>query len=605
LTALVALASGAVGVQLNAAEAASSASAAAQWIAADAVICLDLPRPARLIDRLLDPRYQAILKQLPRYKKFLDSKHITELRNVANLIASQLGTTWEEGLRDLTGAGILAAVEAEPGKQPRICVVIAARKPALLDGVNQAFLKLARQDAKEKGKPEPVKTSDRRGIVIHALGGDGGIAYAIVAGKLIVSNGIKNLECLIDRALDLPAQVRRPAGPHGTIAPVLADRPEWAARRDRQDPDAVAWVFADLARLRRVDPKRFAASNQPDTGAILFFGSWLEAFKKAPSIIAGVKWSDSEFSATADLPAPEGGQAATYKGYIPDHGNGAAPPLRPPGTIASLSLWRDWSTIWDSKSELFTPEAVQGFAQLDTLAGQFFGGRDFGTDVLGAFDPHWRLVIAQQDYAALKPQPDVKYPALAIVAELNSADSDFGERFKVGFQAIVGISNVEKADKKGPSLELGSEEVEGVKLATARYMVPRNGATAPPTPNQRYNFTPATAQVDKYLILSSSVELARALVKQLKSRNGSQAETAGTAETLVIEADGSELACLLEQNRSRLAMQLMLEKGQSKDKAKEDVELGLKFLRYLGRGRVVIRDNAGATELRLKLQLSK
>ena len=136
-------------------------------------------------------------------------------------------------------------------------------------------------------------------------------------------------------------------------------------------------------------------------------------------------------------------------------GKGAAPLIQPPGTIASLSLWRDMETFWESRADLFPPETVQGFAQLDTLAGQFFGGREFGTDVLGQFDPHWRLVVAQQDYAALKPQPDVKYPAFAIVAELDSADSDFGERFKVAFQAIVGISNVDGNQKKAAALELG------------------------------------------------------------------------------------------------------------------------------------------------------
>ena len=123
--------------------------------------------------------------------------------------------------------------------------------------------------------------------------------------------------------------------------------------------------------------------------------------------------------------------------------------IQPPGTIASLSLWRDLETFWESRADLFPPETVQGFAQLDTLAGQFFGGREFGTDVLGQFDPHWRLVVAQQDHAALKPQPDVKYPAFAIVAELDSADSDFGERFKVAFQAIIGISNVDAQSEEG------------------------------------------------------------------------------------------------------------------------------------------------------------
>ena len=274
---------------------------------------------------------------------------------------------------------------------------------------------------------------------------------------------------------------------------------------------------------------------------------------------------------------------------FPRRGRGLCRLIRPPGTIASLSLWRDMEMFWESRADLFPPETVQGFAQLDTLAGQFFGGREFGADVLGQFDPHWRLVVAQQDLAALKPQPDVKYPAVAIVAELDSADSDFGERFRVAFQAIIGISNVDGNQKKTAALELGSEEVMGVKLATARYMIPGKPGAAPPAPNSRYNFTPATAQVGKYLIFSSSVGLARDLVKELKSRR----PEADGHDTAVLEADGPELARLLEFNRNRLAMQLMLDRGETKEKAESQVELGLDLLRYLGHGRLIVQRRPG------------
>jgi hypothetical protein len=600
---LVVLAPGAMCCGLKAGEAPPGPGASERYIAADAAVCLDVPRPDRLIDRLRDPRYLAFVKLSPQYKRFLESKTVTDLHGVASMIAAQLGTTWEKGLRDLTAGGILAAFEAEPGKEPTFCVVITARKPELLEKVNQAFLKLARQEPKDKGKPDPVKISDHHGLAIHALGGDKAIAYAISRDKVVVSNGVNNLKRLIDRATDQASAAARPGGSQAKPR-ALTDRAEWKARRDREDPDTVAWAFADLARLRQVDPKTFGGGNKPDTGQIFLFGSWLDGIAKAPSVTACLKWSDAELAATLDVPQPKTGRPAMYKGYVPESGNGAIPPIKPAGTIASLSLWRDWATIWESKSDLFTPEAVQGFAQLDTLAGQFFGGREFGTDVLAAFDPHWRLVIAQQDYKALAPEPDVKYPAAAIVAELTSADSDFGERFKVGFQAIIGISNVEKADKQGPALELGSEDVDGVKLATARYTTPRAGVAMPATPNQRYNFTPATAQVGKYLIFSSSIALARTLVKELQDQGRSGGPGAETKETFVLDADGPELARLLEQNRSRLAMQLMLNRGYSKDKANQDLDLGLSLLRYLGQGRVVIRDGAAATQLQVRLRFS-
>ena len=573
----------------------------ARSIAADAVVCIEIQRPDRLIDRVTEPSFQDYLKLLPPYQMLLKNPTFGELRAVVNLIAAQLDTTWDQGLRELAGGGIMAALEADPGQGPRVYLLITPRNKELLDRANQVLLKLARQDAKDKGKPEPVKTSDHRGVIVHALGDEKGAAYGIVAGKLAISNSVKNLERLIDRMVATPATKGEPAASGKVSFASVAERAEWKTLTEKQGADALAWGFADMDRLRQLDPKRYAPSGKPNNGAIFLFGSWLQAIQKTPWLTAGIRWSDTELGAAIDLPVPKNGRAPAYKGYLPGAGKGAALLIQPPGTIASLSLWRDLETFWESRADLFPPETVQGFAQLDTLAGQFFGGREFGSDVLGQFDPHWRLVVAQQDHAALKPQPDVKYPAFAIVAELDSADSDFGERFKVAFQAIIGLSNVDANQKKAAALELGTEDVDGVKLATARYIVARHAASTSEAPSPRYNFTPATAQVGKYLILSSSVGLARDLIKELKPKN----EGAEVNETAVLEADGPELARLLEINRTRLAMQLMLGRGETKQKAESQVELGLSLLRYLGRGRLVIRDDPASTRIELKLQLAK
>jgi hypothetical protein len=578
-----------------------SSTDAARSIAADAVVCVEIPQPERLIDRATDPRVQDYLELLPQYQKLLKNPKFGELRAVLNLIASQLDTTWDKGLRELTGGGITAALEADPRQGPRIFLLITPRNKELLERANQVLLKMAREDAKDKGKPEPVKTSDHRGVVVHALGDDNGVAYGLVAGKLAISNSVKNLERLIDRMVAMPANSG--ASALSTKAPFasLAERTEWTTLKGEQNADSLAWGFADMNRLRQLDPKRYESSNKADTGQVVLFGSWLQAFQKAPWLAASIRWSQAELAASVDLPVPKDGRAPAYKGYVPGSGKGAASLIQPPGTIASLSVWRDMETFWESRADLFPPETVQGFAQLDTLAGQFFGGREFGSDVLGQFDPHWRLVVAQQDHAALKPQPDVKYPAFAIVAELDSADSDFGERFKVAFQAIVGISNVDGNQKKAAALELGSEEVDGIKMATAHYVSFGRPTSASEAPSTRYNFTPATAQVGKYLIFSSSTGLARDLIKELKSKN----RGADFSETAVLEADGPEVARLLEINRSRLAMQLMLNQGQTKEKAESQVELGLALLRSLGHGRLVIRDDQGATRIQLKFQLAR
>ena len=469
-------------------------------------ITLEIPHPALVIDRITDPRIQHSLELLPQYRKFREGPEFRQLQAVVTLIAGRLQMSWDRALRDLTGGGIVANISAEPGREPRIEVVVTARDPKLLDRLNEILLELARQDAANKKAPDPVRTTDYRGTVVHVLGGDKGAAYAIVSGRLAIANSTKDIERLVDRL-----RAKAPASPATTGAGTDAGN----------DADVILRGRVDLDRLRKLDPKKYTLPEKPDPGIVFLFGSWYEALKRAGAIDATLRWSDTRLAADVELPLPKDARPASVKGYLPDQGRGTMPPLRPPGTIATLSLWRDFATIWESRADLFAPEVVQGFAQLDTLAGQFFGGREFGPDVLGAFDPHWRLVVAHQDYASMKPAPDLKLPAFAIVAELNGSQEEFAARLKIAFQSIVAIANVESAQKKGPVFELGSEVVDGVTIATTKYLVSRQATSASEPGAQRYNFSPSAAQVGRYFVLSSSTGLARSLVKELKASEAS------------------------------------------------------------------------------------
>jgi hypothetical protein len=214
-------------------------------------------------------------------------------------------------------------------------------------------------------------------------------------------------------------------------------------------------------------------------------------------------------------------------------------------------------------------------------------------------------VVARQDDASLKLKPDVKLPAIAIIADLNEADGEFPQRLKAAYQTFVGLSNIDAAQKKAQPLELGSEEVLGVTLATSRYMAPRGMPTSNKPVDTRYNFSPASAQVGHFFFLSSSVGLGRDLIKQLKPTVGAPTSVTEGKETLAIEADGLELAKLLELNRTRLVTRNMLNKGETKESAERQVELGLALLRYLGHGRLTIHDDPAATRVEARFQLGQ
>jgi len=562
---------------------------APRWIAADAAVYLEVPRPTLLIDAALGPQVQGALRAVPPLQKFLEGESYRTLRMVADLVAERLGTTSEDALRKLTAGGVTLAIEGEPGSAPRAFLIVTPGDADFGSRAVDALIALARQDAADKGKPDPVKSAEYRGVSGYSVGQ---AVYAQVEGSLVFSDKAETLKTVIDRARDGMKDARAIAGDDA-----------WKARRARVAPDALAWGFARLDRLRALDPKRFNVPEKPPAQLTLLFGSWLEALRTATWIEASVSGSDQRLAAIVTLPVPPGGYRESLTGFVPARGTGAPALVSPPGTIANVSLWRDPSAIWEARAELFTPEAQQNLAKLDTFAGQFFGGRDFGTGVLGALDPRWRLVIAHQDYATLVPSPDLKLPGFALIADLNPDDDDFNQRLKVAFQSFIGLANLGAGQKGQPPLELGSEVFAGVTISTAHYMVPKaetaaakdNARTAV---HQRFNFTPSIAQVENHFILSSSVGLTRALIEALK------APAAATDVTLLVEADGPALARLVTLNRNRLIMQNMLDKGHDQTAAETEIDQLGRLLQSLGRGRLTVQDGAETLRFDLGFTLS-
>src|SRR5205809_242802 len=83
------------------------------------------------------------------------------------------------------GGGIIAAVEADAGKEPRIYLLITPKDAGLLDRASRVVLEMARGDAAAKGKPDPVMTTEHRGLKVYASGGTQGGAYAMMGGRLV------------------------------------------------------------------------------------------------------------------------------------------------------------------------------------------------------------------------------------------------------------------------------------------------------------------------------------------------------------------------------------------------------------------------------------
>jgi hypothetical protein len=551
----------------------------ASWVPADVAIYVEILRPDVLFDRLEDDGFRAVTSAIPAYGKALRGEQLQQLRAVAEVISGSLGKTPAVALRDLTGGGAMLAVEREN----RACLVIRPRDSELLDRAHAKLVELARKDANDKGKPDPFQPTDYRGFSCFSTSPQE--AHAIVRGNLVIATGTETLRAVIDRALE-PG--------NGTA---LADHAEWKTRRQALSDDTAAWSFVRLDRLRTLDPKRFALEGPPNAGLTILFGPWFEAVRKSDWAAAALTWKADRIALDLNLPKPKDGYTKGLDRYLPPRGTGAPALLAPPGTIANLGLWRDWSAIWEVRADLLPPMDIQNLAQLDTFAGQFFGGRDFGSGVLGALASDWRLVIARQDPATLDPVPDDKLPAFALVIGLRPDDEEFAQRLQAAFQSFIGLANIGAAQNKAPPLILGSEAVGGVTIATSHYLPAKDRPRNEPV-HRRHNFSPSSALVGNTFILGSSIGLVRDLVKAVQKKNGTTAEA-----TLVAQADGSELAKLIEQNHMQLVSRNMLEKGNDHDQAEASINGLAQLVRYLGRATVTAHDVPAGPIFRIEFAL--
>ncbi len=546
------------------------------------LILVEVTRGDELIDRILDPKFQDLLKAIPDLRESLEGEPAKRAYGVLQSIADQVDLTPEELIRTLVGGGIAMGMEpVANGSDPAIVLIVSSEDPDLLNTAHERLVNLSRAF----GGQQAVKQMTYRGLTGTSFGE--GEYHTIYRNNLVLSNNGEVLKGVVDRILD---------SEEGGVT--LGQSKLMAKMDSTVGRDDLARAIVDLKRVREIDPDRFAKPEEVNSLATLLFGNWIESAYQTPVAVAGLTWDSDRLGLKMTMERFEGGLEAPYLRFVPEAGQGARMIQGVPSAIAQLSLWRNLGDVWEIRDEIFTPEALQGFAQLDTTAGQFLGGRDFGTGVLGALGSDWNLLVAEQTYDEGQPIPDIQLPAFALVIERNPDDPQFGLQVQVAFQTFIGLANIGISMNGGTPLILGNEMYKDVSISTARY---QNISAPEPIEDDidlaededdegtdtriQYNFRPSFATTETHIILSSTLPLARDLIEALEN------PSPATDRTLQLAVNGAAVADLFEKNRERLVMQNMLDEGNDRKAAESEIKLFIDLVRYLGRGRLEVIDD--------------
>ncbi|MFO0926245.1 MAG: hypothetical protein U0736_04290 [Gemmataceae bacterium] len=268
-----------------------------------------------------------------------------------------------------------------------------------------------------------------------------------------------------------------------------------------------------------------------------------------------------------------------------------------PRQVAAASLYRDLHRFYAGKDRLF-PERTAGLIFFENMMGIFFTGRDLTDEIFAETAPELRLVVAGQEYDRDAAVPRMQIPAFALVIPLKHP-REFHAVALEGWQKAVGLINLTRGQRAEAGMILDNDTHAGVKVHVA-YFAPGK-RDAKDRQDTRFNFRPALARVDRYLILSSTDGLARDLVDALQKDAKESTKPIDGAHTLV-QLSGTGLTAILQANRTALVGQNMVEKGNSKEQAEAEIDGLIGLTRLVKQARLA--GTGEKTGLRLRLDLT-
>lgn len=543
---------------------------------ATSVVFVEVAKPAEVIRTLTTHPLLAEITQLESYDKAMEKTDLLGLRLGVGFVEFQLGMSWKEALTALTEGGIWASLN---GPEVGNVVLVKARDEKTLNRLRDTLLKLARDDAKNKGEPEPFEEDAYREKTVYKAKGKGG-GFATIGQWLVLGDKPELGKAVLDILID------------GTSAGI-AKNESFAAAQAKVPPSASVWAFTNIATIRGagVAPKLYSG-RADDPGGEMLVGGILDVLKTADFSTTALTVDARNMSIEIALPFEADKVSESREFFFGPGANGRAPALpQIDGLLFGLSSYRDLSQMWLRAGDLFDESMNEKLAQADSQLTTLFSGKDFGEDILGAFAPQLQFVAMRQTFAEEGPVPAIKLPAFAIAFEMKDPETARRE-FKRIFQSFVGFLNVVGAMNGQPQLELDIERDNTLELVSSSYLPEKDEAKSQQARIQ-FNFSPSVGFQGKRFVLASTRTMARELAKA--------ADAPASDVNTLVELNASVLREVLNDNLSHLVSQNMLKEGATREEA--ELKLGdlLKLLSFFRDAR--LRFGAGDGQLRASFQV--
>ncbi len=530
---------------------------AADLLPPSTVIFAEISQPRELLNTVYDHPLAQRVEALDQVRAAMEKKGYLDFKAGVAAIESQMGLPWRRIVGQVMGRGIVVALDA---KSQGLVILARAMDESTQVQLIETLANMARLDAKNKGNPDPIKTSDYRGIKVYAI--DQG-TLIVAADWLAVTNKDELGKQIVDRWLDKPRDS-------------LAGDAQFAKAQGAASASTTAWGYVNTAALRDagVAKKLFGGQAENPLAEILF-GGILSTLMRTPYVTVSLDVNDRQLRLTACAPLDRSWAGDAREYFFGLQGQGVAPPrLAVDDPIVSVCAYRDVSAMWARAGDLLNERSNEELAKADSNLSTLFSGKDFGEDILGAFRPEGQLVVVRQTFAEGEPAPAIKLPAFALVVDLKDP-AVVQPELRRTFQSLIGFFNVVGAMNGQTQLELDVEKTDAAQFVTATPL-PDPNAKDPQSLKINYNFSPSVAFAGSRFVVAST----KALAHTLATASATEAPPSDGAS--VVNTSGvlqfAAFREILADNRAQLVAQNMLKEGHTKDEAEKAVDVLLELL---------------------------
>jgi hypothetical protein len=195
------------------------------------VVFAEIRQPQELLNTVYDHQLVRRLQELKPVRSAMEKKPYLDFKAGVAIVESQMGLPWRRIVGQATGNGIALAIDA---KTQGVAILARATDEVTQSKLIETLANLATQDAKNKGNPDPVTTSEYRGTKVYAVDTN---KFAVAAGWLVATNKDELGKQIVDRVFDKSQDS-------------LAGDAQFAKAREAAPDSTTAWGYVNTAALR-------------------------------------------------------------------------------------------------------------------------------------------------------------------------------------------------------------------------------------------------------------------------------------------------------------------------------------------------------------------